>query len=238
MPLVLQNSSWLCVIYILYFCYAYTWVERTSLIDDYGVLGASPGFSRGYVSHTPLFADASMIYLLPPNDRNANTILPIDLICKQTQAEYNQTLGSPVLSASTGGTVLLMYQENGHVTLLDQTPGKASSGNVFVYGTAIPSSSNSLQAIHHVWNSEGTGGDTRGRLLIEAPFNNGSCYQINSSPESIRRQGIPQRQHETFEGDNLWCGMQIALPSGVAQGSFYTLYWQEIYTTCVDIQIS
>lgn len=89
-----------------------------------------------------------MTYLLPPDSRDGNALLPTDPICKQTQMNYNQTLGSPMLSALTGDTILLMYQENGHVTLLEQTPGKASSGVVSVYGIAVPSPSDSLLAIH------------------------------------------------------------------------------------------
>jgi len=53
-----------------------------------------------------------------------------------------------MLSALTGDTILLIYQENGHVTLLEQTPGKASSRVVSIYGTVVPSPSNLLLAIH------------------------------------------------------------------------------------------
>ena len=55
------------------------------------------------------------------------------------------------------------YQENGHVTLPDNQPGKpANRGTVFVYGTTQPSPTDTLLAIHRVWNAAGTGGDQRG----------------------------------------------------------------------------
>ena len=195
-----------------------------------------------------------MTYLLPPNTRDNNILLSTDLICKDSQSQPNQTVGSPMLSAHSGSTLLLMYQENGHVTLLNQTPGKISSGNVFVYGTDQSLSSDTLEGIYNVWTPGGSGGDARGRLLKEASFDDGTCYQINSSPESYRRRVLPQRHHESFEGNDLWCGTEVTLPEGLVRGSLYTLYWVwdwptvasppvlpkgkiEIYTTCMDILI-
>ena len=87
-----------------------------------------------------------------------------------------------------------------------------------------------------------------------APFDNEGCYHISSSPESIRRRQLPQRQHMEFEGGDLWCGVAATIPSDVTPGSLYALYWVwdwptevtlpglpkgkiEVYITCLDVLI-
>jgi hypothetical protein len=146
-----------------------------------------------------------------------------------------------------------MYQENGHVTLLDQTPGKLSSGTIYVYGTDQSLPTDTISNIHNVWTKDGSGGDGRGRLLRVSPFDDGSCYQRNVGPESLRRQNLPQRSHEDFEGDDLWCLTNFSIPEDAVRGLNYTVYWVwdwptapsaalpggkvEVYTTCMDIEI-
>lgn len=195
-----------------------------------------------------------MTYLLPPNSRDRNELYTGDLICRESQIISNQTLESPSLSASPGASIMLMYQENGHVTLLNSTPFKTSSGMVSVYGTSSSHPSDKLLHIHHTWTPNGKGGDRRGRLLSREPFDDGRCYQTSSSPESFRRQSLPHRERTKFEGNDLWCGVMVSLPHDVIRGSTYTLYWVwdwpteprapelprgkiEIYTTCLDIKV-
>lgn len=192
-----------------------------------------------------------MTYLLPPTDRNI--ILESDPICKGTQNSANQTIGSPMLRAASGSQIILRYQENGHVTLPATTPQKQSPGTIFVYGTDQSAPSDSLLGIHRVWTTEGDGGDRRGRLLGQEPFDDGMCYQINGGAESKRRQALPQAPHDSSEGCDLWCGIIVTLPHGLTSGSTYALYWvwdwptvasqalpqgrPETYTTCIDIAI-
>lgn len=45
---------------------------------------------------------------------------------------------------------MLRYQENGHITLLEVTPTKPSSGEVYIYGTYTSESSHTLRQIHQV----------------------------------------------------------------------------------------
>ncbi len=106
-----------------------------------------------------------MTYLLPPNERPGNVILPVDQICKPSQQFPVEVVGSPRLQASAGAQILLRYQENGHVTLPANTPGKLTAGTVSIYDTNQSLSDDTLQAIHNVWNAMGTGDGQRGRLL-------------------------------------------------------------------------
>ena len=97
-----------------------------------------------------------MTNLIPPDGRSTgNEILSTDLICMLSQQEQVQTDGSPRLQAAAGDTIALRYQENSHITLSDNQPGKpANRGTVFVYGTTQPSSSDILLGIHNVWNAD------------------------------------------------------------------------------------
>jgi hypothetical protein len=72
-------------------------------------------------------------------------------MCMLSQQEQVQTDGSPRLQAATGDAIALRYQENGHVTLPDNQPGKlANRGTVFVYSTTQPSLSDTLLGIYEV----------------------------------------------------------------------------------------
>lgn len=204
----------------------------------------------------PAFNDFAMQNLIPPNGRSE--ILATDNICKSTQRKPNVTDYSPMLQISASSKLLLRYQENGHVTLRYRDDGaslprKPTAGTVWVYGTNRSSQDDKIMSIHGVWNKDGTGGDGRGILLAEAPFDDGECYQVNESEESVRRQALPQRRHTEREGRDLWCGIALRLPSDLQAGTNYTLYWvwswptllneqpqqweQEIYTSCMDIEI-
>jgi hypothetical protein len=197
-----------------------------------------------------------MTCLLPPNDRDTNVILPTDRICMDSQQQVDsQTEGSPALVATKGSKIALRYQENGHVTLPQNTPGKPpGSGTVSVYGTVSSDPEDSLLEIHNVWTTDGRGGDGRGRLLSRQSFDDGECYQINSGPISLDRQRRFPHIPDAIQGADLWCRNLLELPSDIEAGSFYTLYWDwdwptafgtpgaengklEIYTTCMDIQI-
>ncbi|PVH92380.1 hypothetical protein DM02DRAFT_700074 [Periconia macrospinosa] len=205
---------------------AHSWVEKAILSAQ--ELTGLVGFPRGNVPReSSLFSDDAMTNLLLPSVRKHNVLEESDLICKDTQSTYNYTNGSPAL-------------QNGHVTKLHSTPNKASSGLISVYGTANPQPSDTLRGVQE-----------HGQLLSRAPFDDGTCYQINNTPESVRRRGLPQRRHWAFEGADLWCTIAVHLPSDLRKGSTYTLYWvwdwpssegghhmrTEIYTTCLDILV-
>ena len=229
-----------------------------NVIAPNGTFVGAPGFPRGNVLRTsPSFSDTAMTNLIPPNGRSTgNEILSTDPMCMPSQQSQTQTAGSPRLQAAAGSAIALRYQENGHVTLPNNQPGKpANRGTVFVYGTTQPSSSDTLLGIHKVWNADQTGGDKRGVLLSSQNFDDGQCYQVNSSPISAQRQAQFPHTADALMGVNMWCQQDIALPANAPSGQPYTLYWvwdwptapgvdpgvpngkQELYTTCMDVDI-
>ena len=233
---------------------AHTWVEQMMVIAPNCTMVGNPGYARGNVLRSdPGFSDPTMVNLIPPNGRTINTILDTDLMCKSTQTTQTQTNGSPRLQAAPGANIALRYQENGHVTLPENQPGKpANRGTVYVYGTTQPSPTDSLLGIHRVWTPDGTGGDGRGVLLSTQNFDDGQCYQVNGGPISAQRQGQFSHVATSLMGADIWCQQDIALPAD-ASGT-YTLYWvwdwptlpgtpgfpdgkQEIYTTCMDVDV-
>jgi hypothetical protein len=238
------------------FASAHTWIEQMMVIAPNGTLVGDPGFARGNVLRDSAgFSDPTMVNLIPPDGRPINEIDPTDLMCKSTQTTQTQTDGSPRLQAAAGSGIALRYQENGHVTLPQNQPGKPTNrGTVYVYGTTQPSSDDAFLAIHRVWNADGTGGDGRGVLLSTQNFDDGQCYQVNGGTISEQRQQTYAHPADTLMGSDLWCQQDIQIPSTAPSGQPYTLYWvwdwptlpgtsgfpdgkQEIYTTCMDVDI-
>jgi hypothetical protein len=236
----------------------HSWVEQLTVVANNGSFVGEPGFARGNVLRTsPGFSDPTMVNLIPPNGRSTGlTVLSTDSMCRPSQQTQNQTEGSPRLQALAGQRVALRYQENGHVSLPQNQPGKPSNrGTVFVYATNDSQPTDTLLAIHRVWNEAGTGGDGRGVLLAQQDFDDGRCYQINSGTISVSRQATFPHVPDTLQGANLWCQNDIVLPASAQVGSPLTLYWvwdwptapgtpgfvngkPELYTTCMDIDIT
>jgi hypothetical protein len=254
------RSASLTVLWLLAFTpltQAHTWVEQLTVVASNGTFIGAPGYSRGNVLRTnPNFGDPQMTNLIPPDGRSTGTvILPTDLMCKGSQIIGNQTAGSPALIANAGDMVALRYQENGHVTLPQNQPGKpANRGTIFIYGTTQPSNSDTLLGIHNVWTVDGKGGDGRGVLLATRNFDDGQCYQVNSGTISQQRQKEFPHKAKSLMGADLWCQSDVTLPTSIS-GSTYTLYWvwdwptaagtvgfpngkNETYTTCMDVSIS
>ena len=220
------------------------------VFDIHGTMVGAPGYPRGAISRLdPNFNDFQMQHLLAPSSSGAS--VPHERICKATQTIGNYTNALPPLLAWPGAVIALQYQENGHVSLPNLTPQKKSSGTVYIYGTSSPSNEDSLTSIHGVWNTVGTGGDRRGRLLASRNFDDGQCYQINEGPLSKERQKKYPKPPKEPQGADLWCQNDIQLPLDISQ--LYSLYWvwdwpsgpsnvlpdgkPEIYTTCIDIEI-
>ncbi|KAJ5574279.1 uncharacterized protein N7459_008706 [Penicillium hispanicum] len=237
---------------------AHSWVEQMTVIAANGTFIGAPGYARGnYLRTAPGFSDLTMTYLIPPDGRtNVNRILSTDKLCKSTQQNQTQTKGSPRLRASAGDAIALRYQENGHVTLPQNQPGKPPNrGTVYVYGTTQPKIGETLLDVHGAWNVDGTGGDRRGVLLSKQNFDDGRCYQINNGNISEYRQEKFPHQANQLMGADLWCQQDIQLPATASSGKLYTLYWvwdwptspgvdptypqgkKEIYTTCMDVEV-
>lgn len=192
-----------------------------------------------------------MTYLLPLSQRLSLT--NADMICKSTQSLGNQSSNFPYLRAQPGDHIALRHRENGHIS--KPIPEKPTFGSVSVYGTCDSRDSDTVVDIHHVWNANNTGGDLRGRLLQRQSFDDGSCYENNESELSAIRAVAGQPPHDETDGTSLLCKTVVKIPRDVPTKTMYTLYWvwdwpsignvegkgtilkEELYTTCIDIQI-
>lgn len=240
------------------FTVAHSWVEALYKINLRGTLYGDPGYIRGFISRSSSsFNDLNMQYLLPTINHRCSLAKPIiqegDLMCKNTQTRNNYTSEFRRLVVSPGEYIALLYQENGHVTLPQNTPQKHNSGDVYIYGTSSPSDDDKFLSIHNVWNENGTGGDMRGRLLARRRFDDGRCYQVNEGSISTTRQHrYPNQDISSIQGSDIWCQNDIRIPDDVDES--YTLYWvwnwpstptsefpsgqPEIYTSCIDLEIA
>lgn len=261
---------------------AHSWVEQLMVIAPNGSFTGNPGYARNNTMRTvPGFSDLLMVHILPGQGQpsieerqapspsvsapasgastafsDTMSILQTDPMCKKTQQEQIQSNGSPRLQAAAGDNIALRYQENGHVTLPQNQPGKQGNrGTVYIYGTTQPKSDELFLDVFKQWNAAGTGGDKRGVLLATQPFDDGQCYQVNDGTISTARQSQYPHEATQLMGANLWCQNDIALPANAPSGKPYTLYWvwdwptmpgvdpnlpngkAEIYTTCMEIDI-
>ena len=206
---------------------------------------------------SPIFNDELMTYQLPPDGRVPFELLSTDYICASRQRSPTQTPGSPRLAVLDGEKVVLQFNENGHITKpWNNAPDKNSPGLVSIYGTANSSPTDTLLAIHNVWNRDGTGGDRKGVLLYQASFDDGMCYQYTdessgySAIEAERASQYPgPGPLDPAQGLNRWCTANLSVPN-LPEGSIYTLFWvwdwpttsnggsiPQIYTTCVDLDV-
>lgn len=254
---------------------AHSWVEQLMVIGSDGQFKGTPGYARNNTMRTaPGFSDPVMVHILPGQgqpaieQRDGKAPVPAspediqgvqasDAMCKKTQQAQYQSNGSPRLKAAAGDMVALRYEENGHVTLPKNQPGKPDNrGNVYIYGTTQPKSDEKFLDIYGKWNTDGTGGDKRGKLLATQPFDDGQCYQVNGGSISADRQKQYPHSAGQLMGTDLWCQNDIKIPTDAQSGKPYTLYWvwdwptipgvdpglpkgkAEIYTSCMDIDIT
>ncbi|KAL8946234.1 MAG: hypothetical protein Q9222_007342 [Ikaeria aurantiellina] len=237
---------------------AHSWIEYMSVISGNGTFVGEPGYPRAFAKRAAgVDPDKAMVHLIPPNGRpTGNKILDSDPMCMQSQQQPKQSDGSPMLNAAAGDMVAVRYQENGHVTLPQNQPGKpANRGTVYIYGTTNPSPDAKFLSIHKVWNADGTGGDKKGKLLATEPFDDGQCYQMNGGKISTQRQSEFKHQADPTMGQDLWCQNNFKIPQDAPDGKPFTVYWVwdwdtapgtagqpagllEKYTTCMDISVS
>lgn len=174
---------------------AHSWIQELDVVDPKtGTFTGAPGYCRNNSLQTaPGFSDPLMVHILPGQGQPAieqrdtipaldtEGIFPNDTMCKHTQETQYQSPGNPRLQASPGDLVALRYQENGHVTLPGNQPGKPPNrGTVYIYGTTQPKFPELFLDVFGQWNTDGSGGDKRGKLLATQPFDDGYCYQVNS----------------------------------------------------------
>jgi hypothetical protein len=222
---------------------AHTWIDELRLIASNGTYVGTPGYMRSYISRSgPIDPNDNVYELITVNSTSP--------MCLATQTVGTQTPGYPALVAAPQDNVALRYEENGHVTLFGTNPGKpAGRGTVFVYGTKQSLNSDTYLGIHRVWNTEGTGGDQRGKLIATRPFDDGRCFQQNNETFS---KGRVAEFNYTLPGDNL-CQTDILIPADAGTSGIYTLYWvwewptldnsgaissNQTYTACMDITMT
>jgi hypothetical protein len=244
---------------------AHSWVEQVMRIALNGTLVGPVGYMRGYVGRMdPGFADPANTYLLPPNGRQVgNILLPDDAMCATAQRTSNYSTKYPMLSAAPGDFIALRYQENGHVSLPEGSPGKPQNrGTIYVYGTSTPSKDEKFLGVHGIWAKGNASDDAKGHLIAKRNFDDGQCYQINDGPISAERQAMVNKQAQDPQGADLWCQADLRLPADLPTSGTYTLYWvwdwptisdglpasgqtpstkvvsPQIYTSCLDIQLT
>ncbi|KAL8783328.1 MAG: hypothetical protein Q9213_004703 [Squamulea squamosa] len=258
MQFTIKSSIALVAASLLTSAHAHSWVEDINVIAQNGTFVGEPGYPRANAKRGPgVDPDKAMVHLLPPNGRpSGNKILDSDPMCMESQQQPKQSDGSPMLKAAAGDMIALRYQENGHVSLPENQPGKAPNrGTVYVYGTTDPKPDEKFLSIHKVWNADGTGGDKRGKLLTTQPYDDGQCYQINGGKISTQRQAQFKHKADPLMGQDVWCQNNFMIPQDAPSGKPYTVYWvwdwdtapgtaaapqglTEKYTTCMDISIS
>lgn len=192
---------------------SHSWVQELDVIDPKtSQFTGAPGYSRNSTPQTaPGFSDELMVKILPglgqPAIEQRDTIPALDTtgvtasetLCKNTQRTQFQSAGNPRLQAAPGDLVALRYQENGHVTLPQNQPGKpANRGWVYIYGTTQPKFPEVFLDVFGQWNAEGTGGDKRGKLLAKQPFDDGQCYQVCTSPPVVPLFKLTWRHLDKF----------------------------------------
>lgn len=194
-----------------------------------------------------------MTYKIPPNPNVL--VSDTDNICSDRQRQPDLTTA---LRAQANDTVILRYQENGHITLPEVNPGKQSAGSVFVYGTWMPRVSEKFRNVHGVWRETSNHTENGGFLIRQTSFDDGRCYQVNNGTISRERQMRFPHEPTPPEGINVWCSTNITIParprctsSQVPSVDLLSVYWvwywpgtaanasaEQYYTTCLDIWVS
>jgi hypothetical protein len=241
---------------------AHTWIEQLAVIAHNRSFVGDYGYSRSFVDRgLPAFSQDANLWLVPPLEQQPPFVTEQNILCHPSQRIPMQMPGYPRLQATPGSPIAMRYAENGHATIPGGGGGllgkPAKGGTVFVFGTHDPHPNEMLMDVLN-WNSNGTGGDRRGRLLTAQDFDDGRCYQLgNGAVLANQRQlitpnsvpGQPGSEHEVM------CETDVQLPNSVEVDRLYTLYWiwqwptaakkdpglpngrDEYYVSCTDIEV-
>jgi hypothetical protein len=244
---------------------AHTWIEQLRNINDKGEYVGEYGYPRGMVSKTdPGFNGFSMNFEIPGASTPGNVFITNStLLCHEKQRKQEQSQDKyPRLQTTPSGFIAMRYMENGHVTLPQNQKGKPKkAGTIFVYGTTEPKEDEHLVTVLN-WTQDGQGGDKRGKLLATNDFDDGRCYEKNSSPISQERTNSDPNfaMGQAVDGAPgnypLFCETNVQIPETAELGKSYTLYWvwqwntipdkdpsypkgkDEYYTTCIDVDVA
>lgn len=226
------------------------------MLDTYATTVGYVHRHRRLQADSPVFrnetdqADDLDTYELPR--AGFSQIQPADPICKSTQQVPDL---KNALRVAPGSSILLQYNENGHITKPWKDPTKPSPGKVYIYGTDNPQANATLLSIHKVWQKSPFEGvhsyQGGGALLAQLDFDDGECYQYSDPADSPiteeRQQSYGPGLGGGLEGQNRWCGNVFQLPLIMLKPS-YTVYWvwdwpdqqgnPQVYTSCLDLNIA
>ncbi|GAO50185.1 hypothetical protein SAICODRAFT_27712 [Saitoella complicata NRRL Y-17804] len=198
----------------------HSWIDTITSVNN----SSNVGYPRGYMGHI----DAYETYGLINQPDTAS-------LCRVNQRDpTDYTTEYPRLSTYAGDSIVASYTENGHVTKDKLAPnGTTRPGTYNWYWTGVAygggDSATSSSQLH-------TLSDLSDSTLLSGPhdFDDGKCAV--DSDNSLGRDGpIP-------------CEGTFTIPSGTAPG-LYMLAWvwnfpkvleegyQEIYTTCMDVEV-
>jgi hypothetical protein len=240
----------------------HSWSGQLRNINDKGEYVGDYGYPRGMIAAgDPGFNDEIMVWRLPTAQGKV-FIDETTPLCKPDQTKPVQSQKKyPRLQSAPGTWVAIRYTENGHVT--EPSPadiGKPEDGKgtVFVYGTTEPTEDETLLTVLQ-WTKDGKGGNGKGVLLATNDFDDGRCYELNSTPEmKVRSKEVPNfASGQVSDGPGnfaLMCETNVQLPKTLDKGKPYTMYWvwqwnsspvpeknfkgkDEYYTTCMDIDM-
>jgi hypothetical protein len=238
---------------------AHTWIEQTQVISANGSYVGDYGYARGFVDRAdPRFDGYANKWQIPDPrfDLGLTRMNESMLVCHPSQRNANYSSRYPKLQIVPGDFVAMKYLENGHVTRPWDPDGKPPlGGTVWVYATYKPKDDEKLADILQ-WDASGTAGNSDGWLMATQDFDDGRCYQINTSHESSRRQsnfpnGPPGQPYIKTEQ---WCETDIIVHDKVQVNSTITIYWvwgwetalgtkdiacgkDEYYTSCLDFEV-
>ncbi|KAG9194419.1 hypothetical protein G6011_04454 [Alternaria panax] len=244
----------------------HTWIEQLRNVNEKGEYVGEYGYPRGMVAKTDKgYSGTSMNNEMPGATTPGNVFITKDtLLCHESQRKQEQSQDKyPRLQATPGGFIAMRYTENGHVSLPQNQLGKPKKGGtIFVYGTTSPKEDEHLVTVLS-WTQDGQGGDKRGKLLAMNDFDDGRCYETNSSPISLERQKSDPNfaMGQAVEGAPgnypLSCETNVQLPDSAEMGKPYTIYWvwqwntapgkidpsypngkDEYYSTCIDVDVA
>jgi hypothetical protein len=239
--------------------WAHTWIEQAQVIGPNGSYVGEHGYTRGFVDRADSRFDGYANKWQIPDPRFDVGLTRMNdsmLACHPSQRTANYSSGYPKLQVSPGDFVAMKYLENGHVTKSWDPKGKPQlGGTVWVYATHKPKEDEKLYDVLQ-WNANGTAGNGEGWLMAAQDFDDGRCYQINTSAESLRRQSAfpnhPPSQPDTTAEQ--WCETNVLVDNKFQVNSTITIYWvwgwetgpgtrdvacgkDEYYTSCLDFKI-
>lgn len=260
MPSILTTT--LAALAVAPFATGHSWVEQMRNVNKKGEYVGEYGYPRGMVSKTDKgFTGDSMNWLLPVQPKVF--IDETSPLCHTSQRKQEQSSDKyPRLQAVAGGFVAMRYMENGHVTKPQNQLGKPKKGGtIFIYGTTQPKEDERIANVLR-WTEDGKGGDGRGVLLAMNDFDDGRCYETNTTPIHDERivlsPNYAMGQAENGPGTMpLFCESNVQLPETAALGKPYTFYWvwqwntapggvdpsyllgkDEYYSTCIDVDVT